>query len=278
MPKSVRKNRVALADGAPSDLFERLLGPTANKLAEEVKLEFNSNPFRQFDRRVLVATSGGRVGSHVLLQGLLAYGIKVNEYFNVDTITNTCARRGIASLEEYCDYRLEKTANAGAFGVKGKVHILLPLWKSGEVPGHFADWVIVYLYRKDVVRQAVSEVKAQISGSWRSAQAPTREVTDRDYNGKRIAKNIDKILDAEEAWEAIFSTFELNTLKITYEDLAREPASTVKSVAEFAKLSGPPLEQTSPPVEVQADELNDRWTARFKAENSDFDYGRGSAR
>ena len=267
-----------IAAETPEALFEMTLGRPARKLADEIDLEFESNPFRSFERRLLVATSGGRVGSHVLLQGLLNHGIKVNEYFNVDTISATCARRGLATLEDYCRFRLKRAARGGAFGVKGKTHILIPLWKSGEIPAHFDDWAIIYLYRRDVVRQAVSEVKAQITGSWRSAQEPTREVTDEDYDGPRIGKNIEKMMRAEKDWEDVFAVFGLSPMRIVYEELAAEPQAVIERAAAFANLTGQPLEQTTSPVEVQADALNERWTARFRADYPDFDYGRGSPR
>lgn len=265
-------------DSSEADRLKLILGKPIRRLQQHLSLEFEHNPFRDLSIRVMVASSGGRVGSHVLLQGLLRHGLKVNEYFNPKPIINVSTRRWFSNIGEYCDYRLEQSSSERSFGVKGGPHILIPMLMAGELPQYFGEWSIIYLNRTDIVRQAVSQFKAELTGSWRSAQAPSRQASDDDYNGQQIAKIVETILSTERTWEDVFVGSELDPLRLAYEELATSPEEAIARVASFAHLKGEPIELTSDPVQVQADTLNERWRERFIEDHPDFDFSRGSPR
>ncbi len=252
------------------------LRKSTDKLSAAVSLDFVGNPFRDLNRRLIVASSGARVGSHLLSQGLLAHGVNVNEYFDPGVIVKTCRRLSLPSVVAYCEYRLKRVAGNGLFGVKGRVHVMTPLLLAGELPEHFAAWPIVYLYRADVVRQAISLFKARLTGSWRSAHLPSRPLTDDDYEGERIKKVILRIFQFERAWEEVFTGFNLTPMRLAYETLAERPRDMSRRVAKFAGFAGKPIKSAAPPLAPQADALNDRWRDRFMRDFPDFDFTGGS--
>lgn len=159
------------------------------------------------------------------------------------------------------------------FGVKGIMHVMAPLVLAGEIPDFVAEWKFVFLTRTDLVKQAISQVVAELTGSYRSSKEPTREVTDKDFNGKKIAALASKKLEMNSDWEDVFKFLRIEPFRVTYEELAADPPGVAAATAKFLDLSGPPITKERflfPPVEVQATALNERWARRFHEEGWRF--------
>lgn len=231
---------------------------------------FTENPFRGFRRRLFLATSGSRVGSHLLIDNLYNYGVSVDEYFNTNRMKRVADRRRLDTLQAYCEWMLTTRARSDVVGIKGGPFVLQPLTVAGEFPEYKDEWSFVYLWRADLVRQAISLVKARLSGSWNSATAPSVAITDGAYDGRDIRSKIDHILLTEARWREIFEMFAITPIGFSYEDLVRDPAAVAAGVAGFAGLDGTPIPDAAASYEPQADELNDRWSARFRQENAEF--------
>ena len=244
----------------------------ANQLARDIDINFDYNPFRSLAKRCLIAAAP-RTGSHLLCEGLLKHGLVVQEFFDLKRIRQACARRGIYSLQEYCEEILLKFVVDGSFGVKGGVKILAPLMLAGEFPDHRSEWGFVYLKRLNFVRQGISEFKAKLTGSYKSAKQPSRELTDDDFNGSGIAKLIDFNVAIYATWEDTFKFFDINPLRLTYEELSVDPPMVSVRVADYLGWHGSAIEDErflNPPLKVQSTDLDARWEARFRDENREF--------
>ena len=254
----------------PVGLFRQRMAKTVQRLQTKVDIGFASNPFRALRARFVIATGGGRVGSHLLCQGLLNHGGNVKEYLNPNRIFQKCVGEG-ASLEVYCEQTLRKFAANGVFGVKGNPNILAPLALAGEFPEFRAEWKFVYLRRLNVVKQAISQLKAELTGAWQSSKEPDRELGDMDFDGTRISTVIEGNQEANATWEEIFELFEIKPLRLTYEDLAIDSAAAALRTAEFLALDEPAIKAKSwLPLQPQADALSDRWEQRFREEHAAF--------
>lgn len=245
--------------------YERRIHRAVAQLAEAIDVDFVGNPFRPLKKRFIIACSA-RTGSNLLCQRLLAHGAVAMECFAPDEIVAKCRSRGLASLEAYCEDHLQKNALGGIFGVKGWSAILAPLVQAGEFPKHRAGWKFIHLTRTDLLKQAISFVIAEQSRAWQSFHSPVKEITDDDFDAKRIAGAMSGFRSRNQEWEEIFELFGIEPLRITYEELAADPDRVAATVADFLRLAGPPVERkrfVQPPLEVQSNELNARWEERF---------------
>lgn len=253
-------------------LFRQLLDAVKREHAANLADDFDQNPFRNLKRRFVIAHTP-RVGSHLLCEGLLAHGASVEEIFEESRVKNIALRRGYHSLQEYCEWVLLKHAIAGVFGVSGEIKILAPLEMAGELPEFVSDWRFVYLKRLDFVEQAVSEMVAQTTRAFKSSTMPTKALTEEDYDGKTIARLIDRSMAINASWEGAFSCYGVAPLRLTYEELTADPSGVIANTAAFLDLGGPPIRHEwlrSPPLQKQATTLNLTWATRFREENQAF--------
>lgn len=257
---------------ASAQLYRERLENAYDQLRKILDIHFKSNPFRPLVRRFAIAHTP-RVGSHLLCEGLLGHGAVVEEFFEVPRIAAVCAKQRFSSLEAYCDWLLRKFAIGGVFGVSGGVKILAPLALAGEFPFFLADWRFVHLKRLNIVNQGVSEFIALRTGAYKSSKKPTRALDAHDYDNGKILRAINASLAINATWEETFKLFDIEPLRLTYEDLAAHPPEVIARTAEFLDLRGPPITEDrflGPPLQRQATSLNSEWEARFREENREF--------
>ena len=248
--------------------YERIVSNAITQLSGSLSVTFHSSPFRNLSQRFVIACSP-RTGSHLLCQGLLDHGAVVDEFLNVDRIEKVSAKNDISSVQEYCVFIVKKFGVSGVFGVKGGPPIMAPLVLSQEVPNFTSDWKFVFLKRTDILKQSISLYIAGLTGSFTSSKRPTRELTDEDFDGAKIANLIARRIEINDAWEEAFSFYAVEPLRITYEELASDAPGIIARTAEFLDLRGPPITNKRfllPPFEVQATALNARWENRFREE------------
>jgi LPS sulfotransferase NodH len=259
--------------------YNERLNLTLSKISRILDVDFRHNPFRSLRRRFVVAHTP-RVGSHLLCEQLLDYGAVVEEFFELPRIRGVSRKNNFVSIEEFCDWLLEKYALAGVFGVSGGVKALAPLVLAGEIPEFISDWRFVHLTREDFVARAVSELIARLTGAFKSSRAPAKIVSDDDYDAAMLRRLIDGTLTFNAAWEGAFKTYGVEPYRLTYETLCADPASAVADVAAHLRLDGTPVREDrflAPKLEKQATSLNARWAERFRAENQAFCAARASA-
>jgi len=214
-----------------------------------------------------VAATGARVGTHLLCQKLTDHGIYVNEFFNWAQLFGGARKANMTRLEDYIELALSRFTVDGVFGVKGEANILVPMVLAREFPQYSGDWKVVFLAREDLVMQAVSQLKAELTGAYVAASEPTRALTDADYDAERIAGIVAWNQTMTATWEEIFEAFDMTPLRLEYEDLAADPAAVAARAAQFIGLRGAPVPDRRPLMQRQADALNLRWAERFRAEH-----------
>jgi trehalose 2-sulfotransferase len=126
----------------------------------------------------------------------------------------------------------------------------------------------VHLRRNDLVAQAVSLVLAGQTGIWhKNADGSAREI-DSDgaepiYDEQRIAAEL-RMLEVEaEGWETWFESQSISPVRLTYEDLAADPAKALTDVLEaIGRPVRPPL--PGPGTARLAKHINDEWASKFQ--------------
>jgi LPS sulfotransferase NodH len=162
----------------------------------------------------------------------------------------------------------------GVWGLKAHVQAMIPLFAIKEFPNHIRDWCFVYVTRDNIVRQAISQVIAELRESWMSWDEPTRELTDADYSHFRIARTIWLTSRSQEAWERFFKLFTIEPLRLTYEQIIADPEEATARVACYCGLKwvGEELVQQigGAPLSPQTTPLNSEWERRFRSEEADL--------
>lgn len=134
----------------------------------------------------------------------------------------------------------------------------------------------VRITRRDEIRQAISFVRAAQTDSWNSSMTAKHEPY---YDPEAILAALTRIEHENSCWTRYFEDHDIHPLQITFEDLTREPESTVRRVMDHLgfPITGVPATQTKP----QSDGINSEWAQNFVrdhphlAHRHDVDRGRG---
>ncbi len=243
---------------------------------------------------VLVCTMR-RCGSTLLGEAILRAGLGCPlEYFHVGWRPDFEARWSATDLRRYVEalYRHRTTAD-GTLGVKlfwPDVMQTCQRWNPGAsdryavnladcAPAHaagvyddvgdlfldlFPDATIVLLWRRDVLRQAVSDVIAQQRGRWRDVPGTADEpAADPVYDRGSIDGRLRQFTYEVRQWRACLDHLHLPAVEVVYEDLARDYGGAVRRVLQA--LLGDRWDGEVPPPRLrrQADTLSERFLLRY---------------
>lgn len=120
----------------------------------------------------------------------------------------------------------------------------------------------VYLWRDDVLAQAVSWLRAEQTGAWHvgdaggNGQAPS-------FDPDRIGQLIELIEAHNQAWEAWFAGFGIQPHRVRYEELTADMAGVTRGILDFLGLAPPDGHTIVPRHHRQADALNHEWVNRY---------------
>jgi len=204
------------------------------------------------------------------------------EFFNADIVRVQAgfAADRHAPVRSYLDYLRSHYGIGGILGVK-------MIWRQVEECCRYPDFLpalagggIVFLRRRNVVRQGISHFIAARTKSWTSAKQPTLvHPADLDYDRDAIAYSVDRM----ELHNALLQRFLLvhafDHLPVWYEDFVADPDGESERI--LAHLG---LERSAGPLSdielfrVQATDRNDEFYERFLEDERRALRGDGSYR
>ena len=123
------------------------------------------------------------------------------------------------------------------------------------------DWI--HLARNDVLRQAISQVRARQTGRW-TADAPPGGAP--RYDADAIARSMASLVLHDRMWRELFAERGISPIEVTYEALAADHAAQVARVLSGLGMDGVAI--PPPPTRRQADATTDAWVDRYLAEQS----------
>ena len=133
--------------------------------------------------------------------------------------------------------------------VKGNWH--------GVLEQLFPNPKFIYVYRRNVVKQAISYLKAQRTGHWREKDI----IPDfGEYNSDEIQRCCLSINVSNALWEQFFEEYRIDPYFITYEDIVKNKDKVAWDIANFLdvrKLSEKTLEKR------QYDVTSEEWYFKF---------------
>jgi LPS sulfotransferase NodH len=258
-----------------SDALASLFGPAQSGAIDQfaklmARPSHPVSPFGNLDRKFVIGFTA-RVGSTLLCQNLIPYGVAISEFFNPRHITAETHIPGATDYGDLCARLVDTFGVNGAWGVKAHIHCLIPLFFVGEFPANLGSWRFVYLSRDNVVRQAVSQVIAQKQKTWSSWKAPVHEVVESDYSRDDIAAALRRTSASASLWQAFFAMFGIEPLRLTYEEVVADVAGSARRVADHCglELGRETLvsQFKTPPVKPQSTAVNLAWERRFATES-----------
>lgn len=135
--------------------------------------------------------------------------------------------------------------------------MMLPSGVDVDVWGVPVTWI--HITRSDVVRQAVSWMRANQTGEW-VAHRPTDRLA--QYDHAAIERLVAQARRENDRWESYFAERGIDPLRIVYEDFVVDYHGTIRRL--FDALGRPDLDVPPPQIEQQADELSEEWVRRYE--------------
>jgi len=214
---------------------------------------------------------GSRTGStHLcnLLESTNRLGTPA-EYFNFDTIKSYVKKWGVIDHDDYYNKLYWQTKKDNdCIGVK----IVHDYWKQMVLAkGYgFLDDVThwIYLYREDVVLQAISRYKAWKSSIW--VHSKKNKNTKVPYNEKKIADAV-KEIQKDNAKAQAFLLDKPNVLSISYEsDVVSAPDQTIMCILQFLGLPIEDLPELYSKQIVGNRQENVEWKQKYQKKGEPF--------
>lgn len=241
-----------------------------------------------------VICTAPRSGSTLLCRLLAETGVAGTpaSYFHEPTLAEWTRRLGVGpepkSEREIVAACIEaavargRSAN-GVFGLRLQrpsfefLFANLTLVHPGAMPDRqrfeqvFGRTLFIHLSRADKVDQAVSCLKAEQTGLWHvladgsdlervgPARAP-------EYDREAIRAWVETMVGYDRGWNAWFAAEAITPVRITYDELSGEPQGAVRRVLAALGLDPAAADEVSPSVRKMADDINQEWAIRFRAE------------
>jgi trehalose 2-sulfotransferase len=141
-----------------------------------------------------------------------------------------------------------------------------------RIESAFGPTLFVHLSRHDRVDQAISLVRAEQTGLWHRRSDGTElerlgPPQDAHYDADAIKHHMAELASFDRAWEAWFDLEELTPLRISYDNLTKDPQAVLAQVLSALSLDPTSAYSVATPTAKLADATNRTWKAQFESEN-----------
>ncbi|MEM7724373.1 MAG: Stf0 family sulfotransferase [Pseudomonadota bacterium] len=138
----------------------------------------------------------------------------------------------------------------------------------------FGDLLYIHLRRDDKLAQAVSLVRAQQSGLWHQladgrALEQKAPAASPGYDAAAILRHLDTLERDDMAWRDWFEDQGIAPLRLSYEQVAQDPAKAVHAILDTLYETRPDIAPPEPDVAKLADAETLRWFERFALDHPD---------
>ncbi|MFI7540359.1 Stf0 family sulfotransferase [Actinoplanes sp. NPDC049599] len=222
-----------------------------------------------------------RTGSSLLLGLLESTGLagRPEAYFREPDEQRWADRWGINGPDDYPAFvraaRAAGTTPNGVFGAKlmwGTLDEVVAKLAPGTagadlavLESTFGASRFVYLWREDVLAQAVSWLRAEQTRTWWTGDPGGTGGRPR-YDADAITGLLATIAGHNAAWRAWFDRYGVTPYEITYERLTADLAGGTRGILAHLGLDPAAGRPVRPRHRRQADRLNEDWVRRYRAE------------
>jgi trehalose 2-sulfotransferase len=197
-----------------------------------------------------------RSGSYMLCRALIRAGLGVpHEYFLKDHMKALAARwsvaagprRGPASAD-YLKALVQRRSRGGFFGAKIQYWQYERTLASPDGDRLLQGARFIYLYREDLMRQAISFRHAEITGRWGSdGRVTTRRLQHADpLDVKAIDRKLNLLIHDEVGWRSFIARRGLKPLRVSYEELCADFTGVMARIADHLGAPRSAVESVAP--------------------------------
>ena len=239
--------------------------------------------------KTYIVFSSGRTGSTWLALGLYKLGLGVPmEYFNITQRRGFAERLNIPETfhnhEDLAQYVQEilsrRTTKNGVFGTSIHMYQWMTLFES--VPNNLkqqarVDWLVqalqnafpnpyfIFLYRNDLLMQAISMSIARQTDAWSSS---LEEVKEPKYNYTQIKNTLERVVHAVGLCKYVQSQINSPQCTFVYEDLEHNYDQIIKQIVTTLDMPVDEIKGLSTQtIKKQRTSRNNVWKQRFLKEH-----------
>lgn len=218
----------------------------------------------------------GRTGSTLLCEMLAAHGAGKPQEHIREAMIRLCEASGAADVKRLWQAIVMADQANGVFGTK----IIFSYWKrlliaTGPQRKYFEDWLaghpVIFLYRRDRLRQAISTYMAQQAKIWhvrgdRQRQLFDEKIAQTPFDFDKIDRLYRYTCQMYEELREYIPGLRARTMEVAYEDLIADPWM-VEGVARFVA-PGRSRSPAGPLSKLQqtGGEKHEAFAARFSEE------------
>ena len=240
-------------------------------------------------KKTYIVFSSGRTGSTWLALGLYKLGLGIPmEYFNITQRKGFSQRINIPEafhnehdLAKYVQEIVSlRTTKNGVFGTSIHMYQWMTLFET--IPGNLrkqarVDWLIrvlqnafpnpyfIFLYRNDLLMQAISMTIARQTDAWSSS---LDELNEPKYSYTQIKNSLDRVVHAVGLCKYVQSSIHAPQCTFVYEDLEQNYDQIIRQVVSMLDI---PVENTkglsTQTIKKQRTSRNELWKERFLQEH-----------
>ena len=259
MPFDPRKGETSRLAKAPSAPVAKLRKVRASPPREWVP-----------PRQTLIIATTGRSGSSLLATALTNTNLlgRPGEYFN-RIYTHSLLHEDAGSMPELCFVAKKhgETSN-GILGLKILAIQFDAIAQEIALSEWFPSIHWLWLRRRDVLGQAISQSIAEQTDAWSSFNAPRAEPV---YDATRISEVLIDIVRYNSRWELYFARNGISPILLWYEDFAGDLGPAVLTVAAELRVTLPADTAIHSTLGVQRTGLNEVFRDRYRSEHADLD-------
>lgn len=218
-----------------------------------------------FNFPLFIIAFTNRTGSNLLASRLHSTGLYsvIGENLNYDEVIIRSSKTDVKSFPAYIAGLVNIRENSSKiFGIKASWDQLLMICRWG-INRMFSDIAVVHIERESLVEQAVSFSIAGQTKRWTSEYPDTGMSP--VYNRDDIDSKLYDIVSSNQAIIAICDIMKMRRLRVTYEELVKDPDKVVGNVARFSGVIDTPI-MSSAGIRKQASENNTKFSEMYRAE------------
>ena len=223
-----------------------------------------------------------RSGSNLLCNLLESSGVmgQPKEFLNLDSVVlpfaqpnNLIDSESRIYLDTYLDNVVNKfSSKNNVFGMKLLFDQFEPYMELNVIRQFIPQFKFIWLLRKDVLSQAISQHIARETNEWTSFNEQNNQEKENksrrefvDYDENKIGSFLKKLAKDNLNWIEFFSVNQLDYLPVTYEDLLQDTNQVCHNICNFCGVKTDyqfSLKKAS--FKKQGDEINERFRAAFR--------------